>query len=150
MMMAYGLFVFRLETAPYQSLQRQMQWRHPAQGRVGLRPARQYLGPGDDQITLAGTLLPQLTGGQLSIEALRALGDGGRAWPLIEGTGYNYGAYVVTGLSEDKSTFFHDGAASRIDFELTLVRVDGDTSAVLGTLTPADVANLVTRSGLAF
>lgn len=48
MMMAYGMFVLSLSTAPYQKLRRQMKWRHESQGRVGVRPARQFLGPGDD------------------------------------------------------------------------------------------------------
>lgn len=34
MMMAYGMFVFSLSTAPYQKFRRQMQWRHKAQGRA--------------------------------------------------------------------------------------------------------------------
>lgn len=139
MMMAYGMFVFSLSTAPYQTFRRQMSWRHEAQARVGVRPARQYLGPGDDSITLAGTLLPQFTGGQDSIDDLRDLAARGLAWPLVEGTGRNYGVFVVTGLSEDKSEFFIDGAAAQIDFELSLERVDDDRAVQLGTLRPEDV-----------
>ena len=45
MMMALGLYVFGLYTVPYQQLQRQMSWRHPANSRIGKRPARQFLGP---------------------------------------------------------------------------------------------------------
>ncbi|MDB0554464.1 oxidoreductase, partial [Ralstonia solanacearum] len=30
MMMALGLFVFSLDTAPYQEFQRQVGWRHPS------------------------------------------------------------------------------------------------------------------------
>lgn len=46
MMMSLGTFVFSLQTAAYQQLQRQMSWRHPASERVGARAARQYVGPG--------------------------------------------------------------------------------------------------------
>lgn len=63
----------------------------------------------------------------------------GLAWPLIEGTGVHYGAFVVTDINETKAEFFHDGAASRIDFDLTLEHVDDSRRVTLGTLTPADV-----------
>nr|WP_308417184.1 phage tail protein [Chitiniphilus shinanonensis] len=51
MMMALGMFVFGLRSVPYQALQRQLAWRHASTARVGLRPARQYLGKDDETIT---------------------------------------------------------------------------------------------------
>jgi uncharacterized protein len=134
MMMTLGLFVFGLNTAAYQELQRQAVWRHAAQGRVGARPARQFLGPGDDTITLAGTLLPELTGGQPHLNELRRMAGDGDAWPLIEGTGAYYGLYVIESLGERKSRFFRDGAASQIEFDMTLQRVDDSERERLATL----------------
>ncbi|MGM0985414.1 MAG: phage tail protein [Pseudomonadota bacterium] len=132
MMMAYGMFVFELKTAPYQQLQRQASWRQAGQARVGHRPSRQFLGPGDDTITLTGTLLPQLTGGQSHLDALRAMADEGAAWPLIEGNGTYYGLYVLERLDEDKSHQMRDGSAQRIGFTLTLQRVSDERSELLG------------------
>lgn len=134
MMMAYGLFVFSLPTAAYQDLRRQTGWRHIATNRVGKRPVRQFLGPGYDSVQLSGTLLPQFTGGQASLDALRLMADEGNAWPLIEGTGYNYGVYVVTALSENKSKQMKDGASQKIDFRLTLERIDESRTDLLGKL----------------
>lgn len=127
-MMALGLFVFGLRTVPYQQLQRQRQWRHPSLGRVGLRPARQFAGPGDDTITLSGVLLPEITGGKLWLTVLEAMADEGKAWPLIEGTGLFYGLYVIEDLSNTDGLFFTDGAARKIDFSLVLKRTDDDPS----------------------
>ena len=115
-------------------LQRQANWRHDGQGRVGQRPARQFLGPGDDTITLTGTLLPLFTGGQQNLDMLRALADEGRAWPLIEGTGTYYGMYTIASLSERKSEFFRDGAAKQIEFDLKLTRIDEGRTELLGIL----------------
>lgn len=139
MMMAYGMFVFALDSAPYQQLQRQTRWRHDSQSRVGARPARQFLGPGDDTITLSGRLLPELTGGQQNLDDLRSMADRGLAWPLVEGTGVNYGVYVIESLDEDKSVFFRDGLAQQIDFNLALARVDDDRRVQIGTLGPQDI-----------
>jgi phage protein U len=137
MMMAYGMFVFALGTAPYQELQRQSDWRQAGQGRVGHRPARQFLGPGDDSITLTGTLLPHFTGGQVNLDLLRTMADEGAAWPLIEGNGTYYGLYVIDALNENKSHQMRDGSAQRIGFTLSLQRVDDDRADLLGNLTNA-------------
>jgi phage protein U len=142
MMMVYGLFVFSLSTAAYQDFQRQTDWRHAAQGRVGARPARQFLGPGDDTITLTGTLLPEFTGGQSHLDELRRMANDGDAWPLIEGTGSYYGLYVIERLDERKSRFFRDGAAQRLEFDLTLQRIDDDERERLGVLDGAALGML--------
>lgn len=134
MMMTYGMFVFGLDTAAYQELQRQTQWRHAAQNRIGSRPLRQFMGPGDDTIVLTGTLLPQFTGGQQHLDELRAMADEGAAWPLIEGTGYNYGLFIIESLSERKTHQMRDGAAQRIQFDLSLTAVDDDRPDRLGEL----------------
>lgn len=135
MMMSFGLFVFALGTLPYQELQRQLAWRHPSTSRVGAPPASQYLGRDDESITLSGVLLPELTGGRVSLAAVEEMAESGQAWPLIEGTGYYYGLFVVTALSTTSTVFFQDGAARRIDFQITLKRVDDRRTDLLGVVT---------------
>lgn len=130
MMMALGLFVFALETAPYQDFQQQIAWRHPSNNRVSRRPARQFLGPGDDLITLSGVLLPELTGGDVTLDVLRAMGDAGLSYVLIEGTGRYYGMYIIEDLSVTRTIFFKDGKARRLEFTLKLARVDGGLEAL--------------------
>lgn len=123
-MMTLGLFVFALDTLPYQQLQHDMGWRLAGNARVGRRAAWQYLGPDDDSVTLSGILLPELTGGDMSLAMLQLMAEQGKAWPLIEGTGTVYGWYAIEKLGEGRSEFFDDGKARRIEFTLTLKRVD--------------------------
>lgn len=134
MMMTFGMFVFGLDTAAYQELQRQTAWRHSSQSRIGKRPVRQFLGPGDDSITLSGTLLPQFTGGQQHLDELRAMADEGAAWPLIEGNGYYYGLFVIESLTERKSHQTKDGTAQRIQFDISLTAIDEERPDLLGVL----------------
>lgn len=132
MMMSFGMFVFELGTTPYQSLQREVGWRQSSTQRVGVAPAVQFLGRDEETVTLAGVLLPEITGGEVSLDELEDLADGGRAWPLIEGTGRNYGMFVITALSTTRTLFFNDGAARRIEFSLSLKRIpDGDVDPEL-------------------
>ena len=56
MMLALGMFVFSLSTAAYQELQRQTDWRHASNNRIGAAPARQFMGRGGDAITLPGII----------------------------------------------------------------------------------------------
>lgn len=123
-MMTLGTFVFSLPTLTYQQLQRSNEWRHAASERVGARAAHQYVGPGEETIDLSGTVAPELTAGEVSINTLRDLAEDGRPLPLVDGRGYVFGAYVIKGISEGKTLFFRDGAARQIEFQLSLLRVD--------------------------
>ncbi|MEH9314341.1 phage tail protein, partial [Klebsiella pneumoniae] len=52
MMMVFGLFVFELRTLPYQQLQLSRNWRHVKNDRVGRSAKWQYIGAGENQLTL--------------------------------------------------------------------------------------------------
>ncbi|ENQ6410895.1 phage tail protein [Pseudomonas aeruginosa] len=132
-LMAFGMFVFSLETAAYQDFQRQTEWRHSSTSRIGTNPARQFLGRGDESITLQGVLLPALAGSVLSLDTLRSMADTGKAYPLIEGTGRIYGVWIIESLSETRTIFFGDGAARRIEFTLSLKRIDDGRVDLLGS-----------------
>jgi len=138
-MMSLGMFVFERSSTPFQSMQHQLGWRHPVNSRVGVRPARQFLGPDDETVTLAGVLLPEITGGEPQIDELREMADEGGAWPLIDGNGRVHGVFTITGLSLTRTVFFEDGTARRIEFSLSLARVDDDIG-VLTAGTSSDVA----------
>ena len=134
MMMTLGMMVFMRQTLPYQGLQHSVDYRWPTNSRVGQRATAQFLGPGDEKITLSGVLLPEITGGKISLVTLKTLADLGRAWPLIGGDGTIYGMYVVTDFNENRSEFFSDGSARRIEFTLNLLRVDESLTAMFGDL----------------
>ncbi|WP_272971632.1 phage tail protein [Comamonas terrigena] len=125
-MLCLGLFVFSLDTLSYQELQRRTAWKHPTQSLVGARDASQFLGAGEDTITLTGSMVPEFAGDVASLDELRRMGNTGNAWVLVEGTGTVYGAFVITDLQETKSMFYVDGTARKIEFTLSLRRVDQD------------------------
>jgi phage protein U len=135
MMCALGMFVFSLSTAAYQELQRQTDWRHASNNRVGAAPARQFVGRGEDSITLPGIIFPELSGSALSLDALRLMANTGKAWPMVEGSGRIYGLWVIESLSETKTIFFSNGTPRRIDFTLSLKRTDDDRIDLLGAAT---------------
>lgn len=133
-MLVLGMFVFQLQTLPYQSLQRDVDYRWPSNSRVGQRPAMQFLGVNEEKIVLSGSLLPEITGGRMSLLALNLMADEGRAWPLLDGGGTIYGMFVINAVSETYSEFFADGTARKIDFTISLTRVDESLAAMFGDI----------------
>lgn len=133
-MMILGMFVFGLSTLAYQELQRQTEWKHPSNAVVGARDVSQFTGKGDDVITLNGWVAPELTGSMYSLDALRFMADTGKAWILIQGTGRIIGNFVITSMREGKTYFASDGEPARVDFTVTLKRVDiaSNATSMLG------------------
>jgi phage protein U len=130
-MMSLGMFVFQISTAAYDDLQRRTGWRFGETPRVGVRPARQFLGPGEESFSLSGTIIRELTGANVSLETLRDMGDQGEAWPLVSGSGEVFGAFNLDGVDERQAYFTADGTPRKIDFSINLMRVDdGDALAI--------------------
>ncbi|WP_406705830.1 phage tail protein [Sodalis sp.] len=145
MLMAYGMFVFLLNTVPYQSLARSAGWRHVKNERIGRSARWQYIGPGEDAITLSGVLYPEVTGGDVSLETLRTMAYTARPWPLIEGTGMIFGLFVIDNLSETRTEFYADGKAKKIEFTLSLKKVSEDVRESLAQVTADDLLGLLPR-----
>lgn len=131
MMMILGMFVFSLHTAAYQRLQRHTQWQHPSHDRVGRLPAYQYVGRGEDAITLEGSIIPEF-GMPSSLFVLRKMANTGKTFALIGGTGKVYGMYAITDIKETQQYFFKDGTPKQIDFTLDLVQVYDALTTVRG------------------
>ena len=68
MMLCLGQFVFSLSTASYQELQHRTSWKHPTQSRVGARDASQFVGAGEETITLNGSMVPEFAGDPESLD----------------------------------------------------------------------------------
>lgn len=149
MMMILGMFPFALQTTPYQTSNQANTWRHVKNERVGKSPRYQYIGPDEEPITLSGTLYPEISGGDVSLTTLETMAYTGRAWPLIEGTGKIYGMYVIDGLTQNRTEFFQDGKARKIDFTLSLKKVSEDIREKLAEITNDDVLSMV-KAGVSF
>lgn len=126
MMLSIDQFVFSMDTLPFQELQRQGSWKHRGNPRVGARDALQFLGPGDDLVTINGVLVPELTGDAASLDELRSMADMGDAYVLVDATGSVYGAYVIEAVNETQTLHGIEGIARRIDFTIGLRRVDDE------------------------
>jgi phage protein U len=141
-MMCIGMFVFGLPTLAYQTLQRHTEWRYAKNSRIGARPGVQYIGPGDDIITLSGWVAPELTGSAASIDLVRRMAGTGKPYLLLTGAGVVMGAYKINSVDETQTLFFVTGQARRVDFSIVLECVDDSKARSLlgdGLQIPVDV-----------
>lgn len=123
MLLALGLFVFQNDTLAFDELQRRTAWKHAKAGRVGARDASQFLGPGDDTVSLQGALLPEVSGTFASMRKLREMADEGDSWPLVTGTGEVLGDFVIISIDERRKHMLVDGTPRWTDFTIELDRV---------------------------
>lgn len=147
MMMIFGMFVFELKTLPHQQIQQSKTWRHVKNERINRSAAWQYIGAGDDQITLSGMLYPEITGGEVSLTLLNTQAYTGCPWPLIDGTGQIYGMYVITGLQTTRSELDRYGKAKKIEFSISFQRCDEDMREKLQSASAGELLNSMKSRG---
>ena len=123
-LMSWGLFVFGLDTLAPDEYQRRRTWRHAETERFLARPASQYVGPGDDNVTFLGALIPEVAGSFGSLETLAEMAGTGDPQPLVDGLGRQWGIYKLVGLDETGRSIVAGGLARWVDFAIDLRRVD--------------------------
>lgn len=126
-MMTLGSFQFSIDTAAYQSLKRETSWRWQKQERIGRDAANQYVGPGNDKVTMQGVIYPHYRGGIGQLNAMRDVADQGEELRLVDGEGFVLGSYVIVRITENQAVFAARGIPKKQEFtiELALYGEDG-------------------------
>ena len=133
--MILGDFLFSLNTAAFQEMDRSTQYRWASQDRLGVHEALQYLGLGSDTITLPGVVYPSYRGGTGQIEKMRKLAKTGMPQIMLDGYGNVYGRWVIESVEEKRSNFAALGSPKKQEFTLKLRHFDGGNfNAILNLL----------------
>ena len=136
-----GDFQFDLPNGVPQTLDRTAEFRWEQQDRLLRDPALQFLGPGAQEITLDGVLLPGLSGSQATMETLRTLAAKGEPQMLTNGNGRVFGKWAIRQIREGQSTFAPGGGARQITFSVALGRyVEDDHGQAASPLALANVS----------
>lgn len=133
MMMILGFFIFELATTPFQQLERTQKQKWASNKRVGQRDAHQYVGVGDDDITLTGILHPEFTGGEFNLDILNTMASTGSSYLLITGTGDIWGYFKIDEIKRTRTVLFNNGQARKIEFSLSLKRTDNNSEQASST-----------------
>lgn len=121
-MLQLGGFQFGINTAAFQSLQRNNEWRWPAQDRFGKPPVLQFIGEGAESITLPGVIYPEWRGGFGQLDAMRAQAGKGEPLLMVDGQGRMMGKWAIERIEEKQSVFADAGAPRKQEFTIQLRR----------------------------
>lgn len=133
-----GSFQFDLPNGVPQTLERSADYRWEGQDRILRDPAYQFVGPGNQEITLDGMLYPGLSGSASTMETLRTLAAAGEPQMLTNGLGKVFGKWAITSLREGLAVFAPGGGARQISFSVRLVRYGEDNPGTAAA--PSSVA----------
>lgn len=126
-MLALGDFRFSLDTAAYSELKNNCSYRWSSVERLNTRPARQFVGLGEETINLIGIILPHYRGGLNQIEKLKSLAGRGEPLIMIDGRGIAWGRWVILSIEETQTFFTANGLPRKIVFTLNLGRYGDDS-----------------------
>lgn len=135
-MFRIGGFDFSLSTAAPQKMETSSSYRWPSIERLMRRPALQFVGMGEQTITLSGVIFTLFNAGGGSdlegpvgiqqINAMLQVGDTPVPHEFYDGIGNYYGKFVVRSVRATHSDFFASGAPRKQEFDIELARYGDD------------------------
>ena len=121
MLASLGLFVFEPFKVAFDELQQKINYRYGTGNAVGVRPRMQYIGPDNDTISFSGVVYAELAGSNVaSIDELIAMGNTGKTYALLDGTGRFYGMFYIESINRNQSHLLTNGSPRKIGFDITL------------------------------
>lgn len=119
-LMGWGPHRFTVGGMAYEELRRHVHARWEKHPIIGRRPAGQYLGPGEDEVRLRGTIYPIAQGGGLAAQVAALLADclAGQVYTLLSEDGSIIGPYRLEFAETGESYHLPGGQAQKIVYEL--------------------------------
>lgn len=125
-LMALGPFRFEMARLAHDSLARRLELRWPAQERIGRPLALQYVGPGEERVTISGTLYPEVTGGANRLDDMRKTAQRGQALMLVSGLGRVFGRFAILSVETTGTFLDRAGEPRKIEFSLEIAAYGDD------------------------
>jgi hypothetical protein len=118
-----GIFRFSIDTAAYDKFNRSTRYRWAVQNRIGTSPAKQFIGIGEDTITLSGTIYPEHKGGLLQINKMRQMAGQGKALELFfsfNALATVNGLWCIESITEVQQHFHTNGQPRKQEFTIEM------------------------------
>ena len=132
-LLSLGGYRFEVSGPSYEGLEHSTSARWAKLDRLGAKPARQFVGPGDETVYLDGTIYPRFGKGFGQIEAIRAAAGKGKPMMLVSGYGRVFGRFVIERVNSSQTYFLPDGSPQKATFSLELGAYGG-RAGILGGL----------------
>jgi phage protein U len=118
--MQLGPITFGLRRAAYQELTRATEYRWATVDPVGIAPAYQFIGVGEDTITLNGVVYTHIPTSWNAIGDMRDLAAAGLPQILVSAFGTVLGTWIITSVQERQPSHFILGIPRKQEFTITL------------------------------
>jgi phage protein U len=118
-----GIFRFSIKTASYDKFKRATKYHWATQKQIGAKTTRQFVGRGDDLITLSGVIYPEHNGGLNQIEKMRKIANEGKALELFfsfDALATVNGLWCIESISEGQTYFHTNGQPRKQEFSIEL------------------------------
>lgn len=129
--MLYALGPLDFEVAPFNTheVERSHTADFAAKELLGRRKSHEFVGAGDERITMRGKLFPHKLGGLDELGVLNAIRDSGAPQFLMRGDGEPLGWFLVERVRESSSHLDAQGIGRMIEFEVELLRDEAPSPA---------------------
>lgn len=124
MLAQLGSFQFSTDSAAFDQVKRKTRYRWAKQTRLGSSVAAQFVGAGEDTLTLAGVIYPEHKGGFEQLSMMRSLAAEGKALSLVfayAGLASVMGRWCIVSVDEGQRYFHSNGAPRKQEFTLELL-----------------------------
>lgn len=136
-MLVLGDFAFHVDSAAYEKLQREDQFRWATMERLELEPTQQRIGFGTRVMTLVGTIYganarggPLMGGGvnpgAYQVEAMRVEMNRGEPLVLVDGRGNFYGMWCIRSVKEIQTYVMDTSGPRKQVFEIEIIHQPDD------------------------
>lgn len=133
-LLGLGPFRFRVTRHAYEELARRCGGEWVSQGRIGRRPASQFVHTAESEITITATIYPELTGGLAQVDAMAEAAEAGTVMMMVDGTGRVLGRWYISEITDTASFLMADGTPRKVEVEITLGRYGEDGTGFGGLL----------------
>lgn len=123
--MLYQIGSQTLDTRPFNAdeMTRSASADFAAKALIGTLPGREFMGEGDDKLTLSGQILPFKVGGLTELEVLHGFRQSGQRLPVMRGDGKMFGWFAIESISESHRDLMKDGVGFRVMHTISLIKV---------------------------
>ncbi|WEJ33852.1 phage tail protein [Devosia sp. SD17-2] len=140
-MMLYSIGSLTLDTRPFNvdDVSRSAGADFAVKPLIGTLPGREFMGEGDDKLTLSGQLLPFKIpggGGMTELEIAHGFRQSGQRLPVMRGDGRMLGWFAIESISEAHTALMSNGVGFRVKHTIALVKVgpEGASPGIIGSI----------------
>lgn len=134
--MLYQLGPLSMQVAPFNvdSVDRKTEASFAVKPVLNREQPLEYVGPGQTQIRLSGSLFPHVIGGLDELSALYSMLESGEPQYLLRGDGRPFGWFAIMSVSDNSEHLDRSGVGRKIRVTIDLTRAPTPPRAAIFTL----------------